>query len=595
MKKSKKRASKKGFKILLKYLFQYKREIVLLSFLGIVSGFANATVPYIVGSFFDAILDFSAVFTYAKYSMSLWIALIILFGIIQIIANLVDWTMDRRSRRIGTFVHAEYLAKATAHLLKLPVSFYKKNKSGEVWERIRRASNSLSTLIERVVISIAPKIFSVIVGIAIAAYISPLLSLILITGIILYIFTLLIIVPPIVDLQRKGFIAWGKSFGHAHDAVMNFQTVKQSGAELYEEKKTWNKFVSVAFRTWYKVENIWSGVNFYQRVIVLLTQISIFIISVSLIQKGDLTIGGLIALNSYAVMVFGPFVMLGQQWQIIQNGIIALERAEKILQSPTEHYENDKNKINPKTFKGNVEFKNVFFSYKKSESAVLKDINFKAVAGEVIALVGESGVGKSTAIELISGYYFPNKGKVLIDEYDTKSVGLKSLRQNIAVVPQEPVLFNDTIKHNIQYGNPKATENQIKYAAKEAHADIFIEKFPKKYEQIVGERGIRLSVGQKQRVAIARAILRNPKILILDEPTSALDAKTERFITESLERLMQDKTTFIIAHRLSTARKADKILVFKKGEIVEKGRHDDLMKIKDGVYKYLYEYQVGLH
>ncbi|MBT4731653.1 ATP-binding cassette domain-containing protein, partial [Candidatus Woesearchaeota archaeon] len=288
-------------------------------------------------------------------------------------------------------------------------------------------------------------------------------------------------------------------------------------------------------------------------------------------------------------------VVLGRQWQTIQNGILALERVEKILELPTEEYENSKNTLNGNDFKGSVEFKNVFFVYKKNEPTVLKDISFKVNAGETVALVGESGVGKSTAMELVSGYYFPSKGKVLIDGYDTKETSLKSIRENIAIVPQEPVLFNDTVKHNIRYGSFKATDEEIKNAAKEAHADVFIEQFPKGYSQVVGERGIRLSVGQKQRIAIARAMLRNPKILILDEPTSALDAKTEKFITESLDRLMEDKTTFVIAHRLSTVRKADKILVFKAGKVVEEGKHDDLIKIKDGVYKYLHDYQIGLH
>jgi ABC-type multidrug transport system fused ATPase/permease subunit len=170
-----------------------------------------------------------------------------------------------------------------------------------------------------------------------------------------------------------------------------------------------------------------------------------------------------------------------------------------------------------------------------------------------------------------------------------------ALRKHIAIVPQEPVLFNESIRANIKYGNLRASDQEVEEAAKEAHAHEFIEKFPKKYKQVVGERGIKLSVGQKQRIAIARAILRDPKILILDEPTSALDARTEQLITESLEKLMEGRTTFIIAHRLSTVRKANKILVFEKGRIVEEGKHDELVSIPDGVYRRLYEYQIGLH
>ena len=595
MSKNRRKPSKKGFKILFKYLFKYKKEIILLSFLGVISGFANAAVPYIVGSFFDAILDVSKMVEYFDYTIPLWVAFVVLFGIIQIFANLSDWIIDKRGKRIAILVHAEYLADATAHLLELTVPFFKEHKTGEVWDKIRRASEAIFALLNNVVISIAPQILSVVIGLGIATYISPLLALVLAAGIILYVFTLFIIIPPIVKLQKKGQEAWGKSYGYSFGAITNFQAIKQSGAEFYERKKVWGKFVGGAFSIWYKVQKIWSSINFYQRTIVLLTQISIFVISVGLIQKGNITIGELIALNGYAAMVFGPFITLGHHWQVIQNGIVAIERAEKILLLPTEQYEDGKENIDNEDFRGSVEFKNVFFAYKKNEPTVLKGINFKVNPGETVALVGESGVGKSTAMELVSGYYFPTKGGVLIDGYDTKDTSLKSIRQNIAIVPQEPVLFNDTVKHNIKYGSFKATDEEMKNAAKEAHADVFIEQFPKKYGQVVGERGIRLSVGQKQRIAIARAMLRNPKILILDEPTSALDAKTEKFITESLERLMEDKTTFVIAHRLSTVRKADKILVFKAGKVVEEGKHDDLIRIKDGVYKYLYEYQVGLH
>ena len=211
-----------------------------------------------------------------------------------------------------------------------------------------------------------------------------------------------------------------------------------------------------------------------------------------------------------------------------------------------------------------------------------------------IALVGESGGGKSTLIDLISGYYYPTKGKVFIDGNDTRKLNLESLREHIAVVPQEVVLFNDTIMTNIKYGNFRASDVLAKAAAERASANVFIEKFPQQYKQMVGERGVRLSVGQKQRIAIARAILRDPKILILDEPTSALDSKTERFITESLEGLMRGRTTFIIAHRLSTVRKADRIFVIDEGLIVEMGTHDELMAIMGGNYRNRYELHVGL-
>jgi ABC-type multidrug transport system fused ATPase/permease subunit len=223
----------------------------------------------------------------------------------------------------------------------------------------------------------------------------------------------------------------------------------------------------------------------------------------------------------------------------------------------------------------------------------LKGISFHARAGQKIALVGESGVGKTTIIDLLSGFYFPQKGKILIDGIDIKKMNLRNYRSRIGIVPQEPTLFNDTIEANIRYGNPGKSAEEMVTACREAYAQDFIEAFPKKYKKIVGWRGVKLSIGQKQRIALARAFLRSPDILVLDEPTSALDAKSEHLIKASLEKLMAGRTTFIIAHRLSTVREVDLILVLKDGAIVEQGTHDALVQVPGGIYRGLYEMQTG--
>lgn len=580
-----------GWKILFRYLAEYKKEITLLSLLGVFSAFANASVPFVVGKFLDSLLNPSLVFHYPVI-MPQWMGFIAFWVIVQLIANISDWINDKERRRIGTFIHAEYPARATAHLLRLPLSFHKEYKTGIIWDRFMRAGNALSNIIEQVVINLAPQFLSVVVGVTIAFLIHPLLASVIVVGIVIYVILLAIIVPPIVKYQRRGNKAWNEAYGDAYDAFANTQTIKQSTGEEYESEKVRRKFINKAATFWYKVEKIWSGIGFYQRMVIAATQLTIFILSVHFIQTGELTIGGLIALNGYAAMVFGPFVTLGHNWQIIQNGIIAIERAEKILAMPLERYRFGKKK-NLSPLQGNIEFSKVMFSYKRGDP-VLKNVNFSVTAGDVVALVGESGAGKSTLVDLISGYYFPKNGNVLVDGHKTTDLDLEFLRKYIAVVPQEVVLFNDTIKMNIRHGNPSASDEEIYSAAKEAHASEFIEGFRKKYEQLVGERGVKLSVGQKQRIAIARAILRNPKILILDEPTSALDPKTERSITESLERLMKGRTTFIIAHRLSTVRKANRILVLAGGNITEQGSHDELMKIPDGAYRHIYELHIGL-
>lgn len=582
-----------GWQIIFEYLLTYRKEVIILSLLGIISGLANGAVPFIVGRLFDGILSTQNFFVGSNIEMPVWAFFLIVLGTTQVVVSVVDWVNDKERRRIGTLIYAEYPQKAVVRLLSLPISFHAHHKTGEVWDRITRAGNSLGQIIEQVITNIAPQILSVFVGLAIAFTIKPTLAATLIAGLALYLGTLIRIVPPIVKLQRKGNKAWNRAYGNAVDAVYNVRTIKQSTAEGYEAKKSYRDFILRANRLWFRVEEIWSGISFYQRIIIALTQIVVFFFSIYYIQNGGMTIGDLIALNGYAAMIFGPFVILATNWQVIQSGVVAIERAQSILDTEPEAHTNGKLKV-LNDIDGDVVFKNVSFAYPGTKKNALTDINIEVKHGEVVALVGESGGGKSTLIELISGYYFPRRGSVTIDGHSTRSINLMSLRKHIAVVPQEVALFNNTVLMNVRYGNFEATDEEVVAAAQKAHAAGFIERFPNKYKQIVGERGVKLSVGQKQRVAIARAILRDPKILILDEPTSALDSNTEKLITESLDKLMEGRTTFIIAHRLSTVRQADKIFVLDKGRIVESGSHDDLMKIEGGKYRYMYEYHVGL-
>lgn len=591
--KKRQKSLKNGWKILFRYLMEYKKEVVLLSILGVISAVANGTIPYITGRFFDAILTPEIVFVGTQFEMPMWLSLIIVFGIVQLVADIVGWRNEIDRRKIGLSLFAKYVAKAWFHLLKLPKSFYSNEKIGSAMDKINKSANSMESLIMNVVIDLAPQFLSLIIGFFIVFYINFVLGVVLLSGVLLYIIILIKITPVTIGIARKERETWWKAWGDSYDVVTNADTVKRFTAEDYEFKKFLNTFLNKATKLSIDLVIHQGGISFYQKVIVSFTRISIFVLSVSLIFNNTITIGELIALNGYAMMTFIPFVQLGINWQRIQNGLVAIEEAEKVLETKSENYK-PKDAIIIDELKGDVEFKDVNFHYNKKDGDILKDINLKVKAGEKIALVGESGVGKSTLVELISAYYFAQKGKVLIDGIDIKKINLKFLRKSIAVVPQEVSLFNDTIETNIKYGNLKASKKEVEKAVKDAHADEFINKFPKKYKQIVGERGVKLSVGQKQRVAIARAILRSPKILILDEPTSALDSVAEKYITESLKKLMEGRTTFIVAHRLSTVRDADRIVTFKEGRIVEIGSHDELMKIKNGEYKKLYNLHIGL-
>jgi subfamily B ATP-binding cassette protein MsbA len=278
---------------------------------------------------------------------------------------------------------------------------------------------------------------------------------------------------------------------------------------------------------------------------------------------------------------------LGGNYKQLQEGIVTINRADKIFEEKTENY-NDPEAIEIKDCQGKIKFKEVNFSYESEK--FLENINFEAEAGSMIAIVGKSGEGKSTLVDLISRYIIPTAGEIFLDGINIQKIKLENLRKQIAIVPQEIDLFNDTISDNIAYSKPGATFEEIESAAKLAHCHEFIEKFPQKYAQAVGEKGVKLSTGQKQRVAIARAILRNPKILILDEATSALDSESEKYVQEALQTVMKGRTTFVIAHRLSTIRKADLILVLENGKIVESGDHKELIE-KGGVYQKLSELQ----
>jgi len=586
----------KGILALWRHIKPFRKELAVIGLLGLVSAAANGSVPYVTGRFFDALIALSnGEVASGPWSLPVWGLFLALWAGVQLIANNVDWVSDRKRRYVDDNIHFSIQANGFIHFFRLPLSFYKNTHLNGAVQKIGQLSWRASAIM-RTIIQFVPQLLSILIGITLAATINKTLAGILVLGVLLYIFLLTRVLRSAAEMDAKAHRLWNDEYDNAAAAVHQIESVKQSAAERYEERKVRDGLTVRARAAWSILERLWSNVSFYQRTIVFLTQLTIFILSARLVSAGSITVGELVALNGYAMMFFGPFVSLGHSWQVIQNGITTAAQAEDIFGAAEEVYEPE-NAVAPKTLRGEVVFKNTSFSYddSKEEKVVLSQVNITVAPGEVVAFVGESGVGKSTAISLISGYYFPTEGEVLIDGVDTRRYNLTALRSHIAVVPQEVALFNDTIGANIKYGKPTATFTDIEHAAEEAHLTEFITALPNGYDTVVGERGIKLSVGQKQRVAIARAILRNPRILILDEPTSALDAKTEKFITKSFERLMKGRTTFIIAHRLSTVRKADKIFVFEKGRIVETGTHEELIAKKRGVYRKLYEYQIGLH
>ena len=576
-----------GIRIIKRHLAPHRKMLIILTALGLIDAVTQAFVPLVSGKIFDAIIAIAR--NEAARLMPI-VILIVVWLILQMGDNAISWWTGFNNDKVSTYLNSEYIANGFSRVLEMPLSFHVVQKQGDIVDRINRAANGIDNIVGSIMLTLLPNFLSIAVAVFITLFINWRLTIVLVVGIAIYSAILWKAIPGLNDLQQRMNAAYNQAYADTYDLLGNIREVKQAATEKIEQKKLRVNFIDRAAQFWVEMNNAYQGLNVLQKILVTATQFLIFAISIFLVRSGTLTPGGLVAFNAYAAMIFGPFVILGRQWQTVQNGMVALVRSEELLDVPTEIYEPAPGtNVN---VRATVAFKNVSFSYPNG-SPIVRGISFEAKPGEKIALVGESGVGKTTIIDLISAFYFPTAGMITVGGTDLRTINLQNYRSRIGVVPQEPTLFNDTIEANIRYGNSEKSREDMIAAAKEAHAHEFIEKFPEKYNQIVGWRGVKLSIGQKQRIALARAFLRNPDILILDEPTSALDAQSEHLIKASLERLMKGRTTFIIAHRLSTVREVNEILVLKDGKIAEHGTHDELMRIPNGTYRALYELQVG--
>ncbi|SEA50511.1 ABC transporter, permease/ATP-binding protein [Flavobacterium gillisiae] len=474
-----------------------------------------------------------------------------------------------------------------SNLVKLPMSFFSQKRVGELNSRISSDITQIQDTLTSTIAEFLRQLILIVGGVALLATESIKLTLLMLS------------VVPLVAVAAVVFGRFIRKFSKSvQDQVAESQVI-------VEETMQGISIVKAFANEWYEIARYDGKIKevvklaikggkyrgyFASFIIFCLFGAIVAVVwfGVRLSISGEMSVGQLISFVLYSTFVGASFGGIAELYAQIQKAIGATERVFELLEETPEKINSKQNTSSIKKIKGNVTFKNVAFSYpSRKEIKVLKNVNFTANFGQKIAIVGPSGTGKSTIASLLLRFYDIDSGEILIDGKNIYDLELENLRGNMSIVPQDVILFGGTIRENIAYGKPDATEEEILVAAKQANAFNFIEGFPEKFETIVGERGIKLSGGQRQRIAIARALLKNPSILILDEATSSLDSESEKLVQEALEILMQGRTSIIIAHRLSTIRSADQILVLDNGEITEQGTHQELIALENGKYKNL--------
>ena len=380
-----------------------------------------------------------------------------------------------------------------------------------------------------------------------------------------------------------------KTQSHLVEVLTGIQTVKAQNVEMVSRWR-WQGFYSQYIARTFEKTITGTALNQTSQVLQKISQLMVLWIGASMVLSGDLTLGQLIAFRVISGYVTQPLLRLSTIWQNIQELRVSFERLADVIDTPEESDEVDKSKVMLPPLKGDVRFENLSFRFRPGQPQVLKEVNLEIPAGTFVGIVGQSGSGKSTLMKLLPRLYEPEEGRILIDDYDIGKVELYSLRRQIGVVPQDPLLFSGTVSDNIALTNPEASSEEIVRAARLSNAHDFIMDLPSGYSTPVGERGAALSGGQRQRVAIARTLLSNPKLLVMDEATSALDYETERKFCDNLLGSLNDRTVFFITHRLSTIRQADMIVMLHQGAVVEVGTHDELISQR-GRYYALYRQQ----
>ena len=571
----------KTFKTFYSFLWKYKWYFILSQITGFISIASYSSIPFIYRYLIDNFQNLTA---------QSFFAVVVVYGSIRIGGILfgnLSWFL---AEKVQNPAEVDVKVKIFSYLQKLDFIFHTAKKSGELISKIKRGGSAFERMDSEINRELTDDLFRLIIIAGAFSMISLKITYIFVFSIA----TIILISTFLIKNNVKLRVRYNKEEDNiSHiiaDNLINYETVKYFASEkrevfnLVESFKKWTRSV------WKLVmSSMW--INLSVRLLSVITTIIILAMLGSDVINKKITAGDFILVMTFLMQIFPNIEKIVFRLRSIMNDYTDIKDYFAILEYPLVVLDPEK-PLEFKCDKGEVEFKNLSFSYQGGQEA-LKNVSVKIPAGTSAAFVGRSGSGKTTMMKLLMRVYDPDEGQVLIDGFDIRQIKKEDLRRNIGIVPQEPILFNSSIGYNIGYPLENATKEEMGNAAKLANLHDFIVTLEKGYDTVVGERGVKLSGGQKQRLAIARVFLLDPKIIIFDEATSHLDSESERLIQNSMEKLAKGKTMIIIAHRLSTIMKADKIIVLDNGNVIEEGKHDELLSKNSGIYKRLWELQTN--
>jgi ABC-type transport system involved in Fe-S cluster assembly fused permease/ATPase subunit len=574
---------------LLPYLLEYRFRVILALSCLIAAKFANLGIPILMKELIDS-LDVKADSPQALLVVP--VGIIFAYGLLRISASLFAELREALFARVTQNAVRKVALQVFEHLHSLALSFHLARQTGGVSRDIERGTRGIQSLISYSLYSILPTLIEFCLVLGYFAYSYDIwFAAITLAALVLYIIFTIVVTEWRTHYRRTMNDMDSKANQKAIDSLLNFETVKYFGNEAFEARRydeNLLRYQSAAVKS----QKTLAFLNLGQQIIIAIGLMLILWRATLGVVNGTMTLGDLVLVNTLMIQLYIPLNFLGVIYREIKQSLTDMDRMfsllntdKEIADSPDAHPLH----IDNQGHGPDVRFENVSFHY-DAKREILRDISFTVPAGTITAVVGQSGAGKSTLARLLFRFYDVQSGKIYIDGQNIQDVTQASLRKAIGIVPQDTVLFNDTIGYNIAYGDPSASIDEVHEAARAAQIDSFIKRLPDGYDTQVGERGLKLSGGEKQRVAIARTLLKKPAMLIFDEATSALDSKTERAFQEELLSLAKNRTTLIIAHRLSTIIHADQILVMDHGQIVERGTHLELLATR-GRYAEMWQMQ----